>query len=251
MSFRDFTPQRNQRRPQPQHRLRPPQDDDYRTPSLQRSSSSAGRPTTPLSLPLCRSKSDSNPLHPHRSQFDHYYQTSPSGRDDDRGGPRGDDATRNGDDDDAVRRSLLVQQREEEYALRTMREREEELRDVRDKMHAVNAIFKELGEVVESQQGAIDEVEETFEQSAERTRRGREQIEKANDRTRRRGWLGGGGDEEEEEERSEGGGTAEGAKQFFLLRYLSRSASEVARIISSCGGAASASYVDREGWNKK
>lgn len=137
---------------------------------------------------------------------------------------------------DYVVQSLIVQQREEEYAIQVMEQREEELRDIHRKMHVVNEIYKELGEVVEQQQDQIDQIEVEFEGAAESTRRGLEQIEKANKKRERR-----------KDERDGEGGDGDGpdkAKQFFLFRYLSKTASEISKLLSVCGGSGSINFVD-------
>jgi hypothetical protein len=137
---------------------------------------------------------------------------------------------------DYVVQSLIVQQREEEYAIQVMEQREEELRDIHRKMHVVNEIYKELGEVVEQQQDQIDQIEVEFEGAAESTRRGLEQIEKANKKRERR-----------KDERDGEGGDGDGpdkAKQFFLFHYLSKTAAEISKLLSVCGGSGSINFVD-------
>ena len=121
--------------------------------------------------------------------------------------------------------------------MQVMQQREEELRDINRKMHTVNAIYQDLGEVVEQQQEQIDLLEDQFGQSAEATRKGLEQVEKANTK---RSWRKKTGDSNEEQ----GGVGSDKRKQFFLLHYLSKSASEVAKMVSVCAGSGSASYVD-------
>jgi len=129
-----------------------------------------------------------------------------------------------------------------------MQQRETELRDINRQMHAVNEIYKDLGEVVEQQQDQIDEVEDKFAGAADATRRGLEQIDKAKVKSERKGWRNRGKSDEEEK----GGGVrVDKRKQFLLFHLLSKSASEVAKMVSVCGGSGSASYVAGESWTKK
>ena len=129
----------------------------------------------------------------------------------------------------AVHQSLMVQQREEEYAIQVMQQREEELRDIHRKMHAVNEIYKDLGEVVGQQQEQIDEIENKFGEAAESTRRGLEQIEQANSKKRERRKDGG------EVEGEDGDGGPDKATKFFVFRYLSKTVSEISKLLSVCG----------------
>mmetsp|Transcript_21452 Transcript_21452/g.46601 ORF Transcript_21452/g.46601 Transcript_21452/m.46601 type:complete len:242 (+) Transcript_21452:124-849(+) len=146
-----------------------------------------------------------------------------------------------------AQQSLLVQQREEEYAMQVMQQREDELRDIHRKMNVVNEIYQDLGEVVDQQQEQIDQVEDEFGGAAEATRRGLEQLEKANKKHDSRRKLN-------EPEAEQGGSNKR--KQFFYYQkmhgYLSRSASEIAKLVSKidCGGSSSADYVDSESWKK-
>jgi hypothetical protein len=130
----------------------------------------------------------------------------------------------------AVHQSLMVQQREEEYSMRVMQQREEELRDIHRKMHVVNEIYKELGEIVGQQQEQIDEIENKFGGASESTRRGLEQIEQANSKKRERRKKDGGGIEGEDGDRG-----PDNATRFFLFRYLSKTASEISKALSVCG----------------
>jgi hypothetical protein len=129
----------------------------------------------------------------------------------------------------AVHQSLMVQQREEEYAIQVMQQREEELRDIHRKMHAVNEIYKDLGEVVGQQQEQIDEIENKFGEAAESTRRGLEQIEQANSKKRERRKDRG------EVEGEDGDGGPDKATKFFVFRYLSKTVSEISKLLSVCG----------------
>lgn len=167
-----------------------------------------------------------------RSQSDSTYQTRQSIS------PYANDSV----DDGA--RSTLVQQREEEYAVRVMQQREEEMRDIRRKMHAVNEIYKDLGEVVDQQQEQIDRVEDQFGGAADATRRGLELLEKANTKHKNLAV------DDDEQNNIGGGGAAEKRKQFILFQYLSKSANELVKLISVCGGSGSADYVDRSSWKK-
>ena len=137
-----------------------------------------------------------------------------------------------------VVQSLMVQRREEEYAVRVMQQREEELMDIHRKMHVVNEIYKELGDVVEGQQEHIDEIENKFGGAAEHTRRGLEQIENANKKHERR--------KEVDESRGEddGSGTTDKEAQFILFRYLSKTVAEISKLLSVCGGSGSIDFVD-------
>mmetsp|Transcript_727 Transcript_727/g.1631 ORF Transcript_727/g.1631 Transcript_727/m.1631 type:complete len:251 (+) Transcript_727:83-835(+) len=140
--------------------------------------------------------------------------------------------------------AVLVQRREEDYALRVMREREGEMKDISEKMHQVNEIYRELGGIVGQQQEQIDQLEAQFGGAADATRRGLEQIERAN-----------GGSSAAARRRSEisvEDGPGEGtAGQFFLARHLRRAAEEVssrasavADLVRVCtGGGAAAGYV--------
>ena len=140
---------------------------------------------------------------------------------------------------------MLVQQREEDYAVQTMREREGEIKDISEKMHKVNEIYRDLGEIVCQQQDQIDQLEGQFGDAADTTRRGLERIERANGASatsrRRRG------DDCAEDEQDESK-----AGQFFLARHLRRASREVsdrmnavADMVRVCtGGSAAAGYVN-------
>ena len=222
MSFRDFSPQRGAEA-KANGRKRSPHPQSW------------GRSET-VDSPLRRSASGSNnpaarPVHsPHYQQSDIQFTRSKSDSHD----------YQKSLNSYASAQQHVVQQREEEYAIQVMQQREEEMRDIHRKMHVVNEIYKDLGEVVDGQQEHIDNVEDQFSGAAEQTRRGLEQIQKANNK----GSKTGGGDQEGEGKR----------KQFFLMRYLTKAANDVAKLASACGGSASASYVNDEdgvGWNEK
>ena len=102
----------------------------------------------------------------------------------------------------------LVEQREEQYAMEVMRQREEELKEINQKMHVVNEIYKDLGEVVDEQQDQIDELEGQFGRTADQTKRGLDQLEKANRRGNKR--SGNCIDSEKEDRTNK-------QSQFFLL----------------------------------
>ena len=136
--------------------------------------------------------------------------------------------------------SRLIQQREEEYAMQVMQEREGELKDIHHKMNVVNEIYKDLGEVVSTQGEQIDQLETQFGRAAESTRKGCEQISKANIKASKK--VGKKGGEEEE-----GTSSSDKRQQFFLFRYLQKSANEISKLVSVCGGSGSANYVD-ESW---
>ena len=136
----------------------------------------------------------------------------------------------------------LVHQREEEYALRVMQQREQELLDIHRKMHVVDEIYKDLGEIVGQQQEMIDEVENQFQRAEESTRRGLEQIEKANkkyDKRKKKGESSTGDDEKLVEGMDKN-------EQFFVFAYLSKKASEFSRLMSACVGSGSVDYVNGE-----
>jgi len=132
-----------------------------------------------------------------------------------------------------MQQSLLVQQREEEYAMQVMQQREEELRDINRKMHTIDAIYKDLGEVVDQQQDQIDSLEDQFGRAADATNRGLAQIEKANKTKQKKMNDNANGEEQ---------GIGDKKKQ------LSKSASELSKMVSACTGSGSASYVDGESW---
>jgi hypothetical protein len=103
----------------------------------------------------------------------------------------------------------LSQQREQDYAIQIMREREQELQDINHKMHVVNEIYKDLGEVVDQQQEQIDNIEDQFARTSDNTRRGLEQLEKANAK---------GSKKNNEKQEGEEGDAQEGECQFFMLK---------------------------------
>jgi len=138
-----------------------------------------------------------------------------------------------------MQQSLLVQQREEEYAMQVMQQREEELRDINRKMHTIDAIYKDLGEVVDQQQDQIDSLEDQFGRAADATNRGLAQIEKANKTKQKKMNDNANGEEQ---------GIGDKKKQFVFMHYLSKSASELSKMVSACTGSGSASYVDGESW---
>lgn len=141
--------------------------------------------------------------------------------------------------------SLLVQQREEEYANQVMQQRETELRDIHKKMHVVNEIYKDLGGIVEQQQDQIDQAETHFGDAADATKRGLEQIEKANSRGRKA--VADGIAEDQQADGVEGGLGRK--QQFAVLRYLSKGANELTKMISACTSG-NANYVDESSWIK-
>jgi hypothetical protein len=126
----------------------------------------------------------------------------------------------------------VSQQREEDYAIQVMREREEELRDINRKMHVVNEIYKDLGEVVDGQQEQIDTIEDQFGRGSDNTKRGLEQLEKANSKGKKKS------DAIQDGEETEGQDDC----QFFSLKYVQNKISSIGKMVSVCGGAGSASY---------
>ena len=146
---------------------------------------------------------------------------------------------------------MLVQQREEDYALQVMREREGEMNDINEKMQKVNEIYKDLGGIVGQQQEQIDDLESQFCDAADATRRGLEQIEKANGASaavRRKSDIS-----------IEGGADESRAGRFFLTRHLRRATegvssrmNAVADLVRVCtGGNAVADYVDDQDCSRR
>jgi len=66
-----------------------------------------------------------------------------------------------------------------------MRQREAEVIEINRKMHQVNAIYKDLGELVSSQQELIDQVEVDMEAAAINTKSGLSQLQTANKKSDR------------------------------------------------------------------
>jgi hypothetical protein len=128
----------------------------------------------------------------------------------------------------------LSQQREEDYAIQLMREREQELQDINHKMHVVNEIYKDLGEVVDQQQEQIDTIEDQFGRASDNARRGLEQLEKANAKGKK-------SSNAKQDETGEGE-TQQDECQFVLLKYVQNKMSSIGKMVSVCGGSASASY---------
>ncbi|KAL3785879.1 hypothetical protein HJC23_008767 [Cyclotella cryptica] len=135
--------------------------------------------------------------------------------------------------DESSLHQLRVQQREEDYAIQVMREREEELRDINRRMHVVNQIYKDLGEVVDQQQEQIDVIENRFGMATDNTRRGLEQLEKAN--AKHSTQAKGNDDVENETE-------AQDKCQFFFVKYVQQKISSLGKMMSVCGGSASVGY---------
>ena len=144
-----------------------------------------------------------------------------------------------------IQQSPSIQRREDEYALQVMQQREGEIRTIQQKMNVVNEIYKDLGQVVDEQGTQINNVEDTFNRSNLNTQKGLEQLSKANTKGNKKGKDGGEGEEESNDKR----------KQFFLFKYIQKSANEISKMVSVCTGgsnAATASYtVDDETWNKQ
>jgi hypothetical protein len=135
----------------------------------------------------------------------------------------------------AIQQSLMVQQREEEYAIHIMQQREESIRDIHQKIHVVNEIYKELGEVVTQQGEQIDVIEKQFESAAEITQRGLEQIEFANGKKKQKDACESNDDEEGDDNK---------VKKFFIHRVISRAVKEITKALSNCGGSGSLNFVD-------
>ncbi|KAL7450879.1 hypothetical protein ACHAXS_000238 [Conticribra weissflogii] len=133
-----------------------------------------------------------------------------------------------------------------------MREREEELRDIHRKMHVVNEIYKDLGEVVDQQQDQIDAIEDQFANAALNTERGLNQLEKANKKSNKSGDNSNGKNSDKKE-------TCAG--KYFTLDSIRRGASvaagEISAKISAAGkmvslcSTGSASYVHGVDFDKR
>jgi hypothetical protein len=136
--------------------------------------------------------------------------------------------------------SLIIQQREEDYAIHIMQQREENIRDIHQKIHVVNEIYKELGEVVTQQGEQIDVIEKQFEVAAENTQRGLEQIETANGKKKKQKDACG----ERNNNDDEGDDNDTTVKKFFVHRVISRTIKEITKALSICGGSGSLNFVD-------
>lgn len=75
---------------------------------------------------------------------------------------------------------LQMQLREDRVNEEIMREREEEVRNINKGMHQVNEIYKDLANIISSQQDQVDEVEEHMEEATKHAESGLTQIQKAN-----------------------------------------------------------------------
>ena len=146
-----------------------------------------------------------------------------------------------------IQQSPSIQRREDEYALQVMQQREGEIRTIQQKMNVVNEIYKDLGQVVDDQGTQINNVEDTFNRSNLNTQKGLEQLTKANTKGSKKNNSGG-----NSEEGMEGDNRR---KQFFLFKYIQRSANEISKMVSVCTGGsnAAASYTvdDETTWNKQ
>ena len=141
-----------------------------------------------------------------------------------------------------IQQSPSIQRREDEYALQVMQQREGEIRTIQQKMNVVNEIYKDLGQVVDDQGTQINNVEDTFNRSNLNTQKGLEQLTKANTKGSKKNNSGGNSEE-----------TGDKRKQFFLFKYIQKSANEISKMVSVCTGgsnAAAASYAVDETWNK-
>jgi hypothetical protein len=139
-----------------------------------------------------------------------------------------------------IQQSLMIQQREEEYAIHIMQQREENIRDIHQKIHVVNEIYKELGEVVTQQGEQIDVIEKQFQYAAENTQRGLEQIETANGKKKKQKDAG----ERNNNDDDERNDNDTKAKKFFVHRVISRTIKEITKALSICGGSGSLNFVD-------
>jgi hypothetical protein len=61
------------------------------------------------------------------------------------------------------RQCLSADQREDEYAIQLMRERENEIININQKVHTVNEIYKDLASLVQGQQDLIDQIDKNLE----------------------------------------------------------------------------------------
>lgn len=68
---------------------------------------------------------------------------------------------------------------EEEFFDRAMREREQEVNNIHQSMRTVNAIYKDLANIVDGQQKQIDKIADRVEESKSNTKYGLEQIQEA------------------------------------------------------------------------
>jgi len=144
-----------------------------------------------------------------------------------------------------IQQSPSIQRREDEYALQVMQQREGEIRTIQQKMNVVNEIYKDLGQVVDEQGEQINNVEDTFNRSNQNTKKGLEQLTKANAK---------GNKKNANDDGSEEGDSNDKRKQFFLFKYIQKSANEISKMVSVCTGgsnAAAASYTVDETWNNK
>jgi hypothetical protein len=69
-----------------------------------------------------------------------------------------------------------------------MKSREEDIQQINQKMNKVNEIYKDLGNLVSTQQDQIDEIEDAVAGSNQNAEYGLDQLERAN-----RPWFGGSG----------------------------------------------------------
>lgn len=76
----------------------------------------------------------------------------------------------------------LLEQEQEDFFVRAMREREEEIQKVSQKMNKVNEIYQELAALVEGQQDQFDAVEDTVHNVKDNVEGGLRHIEGARDR---------------------------------------------------------------------
>jgi t-SNARE complex subunit (syntaxin) len=63
-----------------------------------------------------------------------------------------------------------------------MREREEEIRNINKGMHTVNEIYKDLANIVGSQQEQVDQIETQMEDARNHAESGLHHVQKANDK---------------------------------------------------------------------
>ena len=116
-----------------------------------------------------------------------------------------------------------------------MREREQELQDINHKMHVVNEIYRDLGEVVDQQQDQIDNIEDQFGMASDNARKGLEQLEKANSKGNKKC-------SQKNDEEENGDDKRQDECQFFLMKYVQKKMNSVSKMMSVCGGSATAEY---------
>ena len=93
---------------------------------------------------------------------------------------------------------MLVSLSQEEYSKQVMQSREDDIQQINQKMNKVNEIYKDLGNLVGSQQDQIDEIEDAAADADSRAANGLDQLQRAN-----RPWFGGKKQPQQEAEAAE------------------------------------------------